>query len=86
MAKPSAILEAAGVIMRYLVHFKCLRCGWLWSVASDEISDTVNGVTQSGCPRDCGIPGQVLLVGHETFEENGILQMLAQGYARFCGF
>ncbi|OIP89067.1 MAG: hypothetical protein AUK55_15105 [Syntrophobacteraceae bacterium CG2_30_61_12] len=72
--------------MRYLVHFKCLRCGWLWSVASEQVVDTVDSVVRNGCPRDCGLPGQILLVGHESIEESSMLMMLAQGYGGFCRF
>lgn len=78
--------QLKGVEMRYLIHFKCMRCGWLWSVASERISDTVDDVVKDGCPRTCGLPGDILLVGHETNEEAGILQMLAEGYGGFCRF
>ncbi len=74
------------MLMRYLVHFKCGRCGWSWSVASENLTDTVAAVQKEGCPKRCGFTGNILLVGHENHEETAISQMIGQGLGGFCRF
>lgn len=55
-------------------------------MASDELVSTVDAAVKDGCPKECGMPGQILQLGHESYEENAVLQMIGQGYGGFCRY